>query len=476
MANLPFELRPEAAAHWLAQMDSAPPKTRGRHLYTVLQAMTGITPAEVRLPLLEILRPSVYTASEILARDFTRLAAPLSETARNTAKLSVFLHHQLAAGYESLTEESAPLAGHRALVSLGWMLVRILQLGEPIGSGVWQRLYRLYRQGQTQGWLTRPVADPTRKNTEETPLEAFKHAVMFVALAPMRFDPERLGELYLLLSRYRHAIELNHTPSTDGWYLDLSQPHGPRRAAPEFKQAMDLCLYLNMAPPPAEEGTTPLLRRLRHHLGQPQGGEAYTSDRRVDELWCRRESAMAELKRRQSRSPASGEWLTVPEFELAPMDHAPFATTEPAAPTERVSRVHRRLDGRLRQRRDDPVAVLEIEHIEVRPGDLVILKLLDETRIAAVVRWFQTSFQDSKVRFGLDLFTGKVEHVQAIIPGQGPTPAIGIIQARQRDAALILPPTRIKPGVQIWIGDREAQIIRLLEWTDDFCAYRLFYG
>ncbi|MBN2701902.1 MAG: hypothetical protein JXR29_10685, partial [Methylothermaceae bacterium] len=154
----------------------------------------------------------------------------------------------------------------------------------------------------------------------------------------------------------------------------------------------------------------------------------------------------------------------------------PFATTEPAAPTERVSRVHRRLDGRLRQRRDDPVAVLEIEHIEVRPGDLVILKLLDETRIAAVVRWFQTSFQDSKVRFGLDLFTGKVEHVQAIIPGQGPTPAIGIIQARQRDAALILPPTRIKPGVQIWIGDREAQIIRLLEWTDDFCAYRLFYG
>lgn len=475
MSDLPFDLRTEAAARWLEELESAPAKTRARHLYAALKALNAATlPEAVRLSLLEILRPSVFAASEILARDPVRLTAPLPETARNTAKLSALLHHEMAAGYERSLAGTASVAGHRILVSLGWMLVRVLQLGEPLGSSVWRRLYAIYQQGEIGGWLTQPVGEPLTGGLVETPKDRFKCAVALVALAPMRLEPHLMSELFLFLLQHRQYIELDDTPAVDGWSIDLSRARGPHRAGPALGSHGRL-LHLRMYLPQTGGSPPPLARRLQHHLGQPIPVEEYPLTRRVDELWRGRESIMAELKRRRSRSVSSNDWLTVPEFELTPLDNDSSTDNAPLFPASSMSRVYRRLEALLRMSEEDPITVLETENVSIQPGDLVVLKLLDETLLAAVVRWVQTSIQESKTRVGLDPFEGAIECVQALIVGQGPIHAIVITDAQRENAVLVLAPIRLKPGAKIMISDNEAQVARLLEWTDDFCAYCLIH-
>lgn len=472
MSDLPFDLQPEAAARWLEELESVPAKTRGRRLYAALKALNAATlPEMLRLALLEILRPSVVAASEILALDSLRFT-PLPEAARNAAKLSAFLHHELAAGYERSLTGAAPVAGHRILASLGWMLVRILQLGEPLRSGVWRRLYAVYRQGETQGWLTQPVSEPLAGDLMETSKDRFKCAVMFVAISPMRFEPRLMSEVFVFLLQHCQHIELGDTPTADGWSIDPLLARGPRRADLTAETHGHL-LYLSMHLPQTER-TSPLLLRLRHHLGHPPAGAEYPVTRRVDELWRGRESIVTELRRRQSRSsPSNKGWLAVPEFELTPLENASSADHAPIFPTNSNSRIHRRLDALLRLNQNDPIAVLETESIGIRPGDLVVLKLLDETLLAAVVRWVKTSLQESKTKLGLDPIEGTVECVQALIAGQGPIQAIRIIDAHGETAVLVLAPLRLKPGDRIMFGDSETQVVRLLEWADDFCAYSL---
>ncbi len=463
MFDVPFDLHPEAAARWLAELESVPIKTRSRHLYAALKALNATAlPETARLALLEVLRPWVVAASEILARNFVRFHAPQSDTARKTAKLSALLHHELAAGYERVLAEATLVAGHRILVSLGWMLVRILQLGEPLGSSVWKRLYAIYQQGETAKWLTQPVDEPLAAGLTEPPKDRFKCAVMFVALASMRLDPHLMSELFLYLLQHRQSIELSELPTVDGWFIDLSQATGPRRVGLDLGIPGRL-LYLKIHLPQTERPPSPLLQRLQYCLGQPPA-EEYPLTRRVDEVWCGRESILAELKRRRSQSVSSNAWLRVPEFELTPLDNDSSTST---------SRVYRRLDALLRMRQDNPITVLEMENINIQPGDLIVLELLDETLLAAVVRWVQTSVWGNKTKLGLEPFKGGVECVQALIVGQGPAHALAITDPLQENLVLALAPIRLKLGTKIMIGDSEAQVIRLLEWTDDFYAYCL---
>ncbi|MCX8049275.1 MAG: hypothetical protein N3A55_06410 [Methylohalobius sp.] len=465
MSTLPFAPQPQAVALWLEQLHAAPAKTRSRHLYAVLKtlnAMDLVNP--VRLSLLEALRPSVFVASEVSALDSLHLADPQSERARNTAKLSAFLHHEMALGYVKILAAMAPLAGHRALTSLGWMLVRIMQLGEPVSASVWRRLYSIYRQGEDEGWLTLAVSEPLAGEVKETAQDRFKCALAFAALSPMRFKPQLMGKIFEFLLAHHQIIVLSHMPEPAGWFVDLLSTAGPRR---QGKRTLDRCVYLSFKPSKVKTAAS-FWPRLQHHLGIPPSEANYPLTRRVDELWWGWESIVAELKRHQLRSASAKDWLTVPQFELAPLDSTPPSGQNSTA------RIRRRLDGLLQLSQSDTLAVLDIDNATIQPGDLVVLKLLDETLQAAAVRWIRTA--ESGIRLGLDLLGGSVEYFKAILVGRGPIEAIWINGGQERASAACFPPQlRLKPGESIVIGDREARVTRLLEWSDDFCAYALTY-
>ncbi len=460
MSALPFALYPEAAAGWIRQLEAMPVKTRAAQLYAALKALYATTlPETTRLFLLETLRPSVFAASEILAKDAAYVSAPLAEKARSAAKLSALLHHELALNYERSLSAATPLPGHRVMASLGWMLVRILQLGEPPGSSLFRRLYAAYRQGQAQGWLERLEVEPLNGVGAETPQDRFKCVAAFAALAPTRLDPRLIDELFGFLLRHRQHLALSDAPVADGWVVDLYRDQGPRRSG--FSE--DRILYLELRLPQTVELPSVLERRLNHLLGRsPQ--EEYPLARRVDELWHGWHSILAELSRQVS--PAN-LWLTVPEFELAAPDD-PSSTAIPPEPCQ--IRVYRRLNGLLRLRQDEASAVLEVEPVPIQPGDLLVLKLLDESLLATVVRWVRTGDGGTKIRLGLDLIGESAERVQVLIEGRHFT---GIVAVQGQSRVLLLSPLKLKPAMQLMINGRETQVLRLLEWAEQFCAYQL---
>jgi hypothetical protein len=457
---LPFALYPEAAAGWLRQLESMPVKIRAGQLYAALKALYAASlPETTRLLLLETLRPSVFAASEILAKDATYVGAPLAEAARSAAKLSVLLHHELALGYERLLTEATPLAGHRVMASLGWMLVRILQLGEP-PAGIFRRLYAAYRQGQAQGWLNHLESEPLNGVVAETPQDRFKCIAAFAALAPTRLDPRLMDELFGFLLRHRQYLALSDAPVTNGWVVDLYQDQGPRGSG---FVSEDRVLYLELRLPQTGELPSVLDRRLNHLLGRlPQ--EEYPLTRRVDELWHGWHSIIAELSRQVS--PAANLWLAVPQFELAPLDAYPSV----AIPPEFCQiRVYRRLNGLLRCQ-NEAIAVLEVEPVPIQPGDLLGLKLLDESLLVAVVRWVRVGGGGAKISLGLELIGGQAERVQVLIEGRHLT---GIAAVQGKSRILLLSPRRLKPATQLMLNGRETQVLRLVEWAEQFCAYQL---
>ncbi len=457
MASTPFVPEPEAVSRWLSDLDGAGIRSRARSLYEALRELNETSlDGKRRLSLLETLRQPVFAASELLARESVRSPVLWQEASRNTAKLSAFLHHELAAGYESL---SGPLARQRAIASLGQMILRIIQIGEPVSSGVWRRLYRCYSEARRQGWEEEPVAEPLLQR-QISPLRQFQWVLGFVALTPMRFDPSAMGGLFALLQS--GIVEVRFSASAAGWCFDPGQPKGPcraDRAAQRSGSVQYLSLSLAGCPESIDEK---IWLRLQHHVGQPAEA-AYPVERRVDELWLGWETIVTELSRRRNRRQNVG-WLEVPEFELSVPDGFDPISTE-------GGHIQRRLGAVLKQSRDGERALLETE-IAIAGADLVALKFLDGGLQLAVVRWVHPGWFGNPGHFGLDLFVGRSVLVKAIVPRLGPSDVILVSREGEGDV-LLLPPVKLKPGTEMLVDAGEARVARLLEWTESFCAYRL---
>ncbi len=457
MASVPFAPEPEALSRWLSDLEGAGIRGRARSLYEAARGLNEMSLDEDRrLSLLETLRQPVFAASELLAREFGRSPTPWQEGPRNTAKLSAFLHHELAAGYEALP---GPVAGQRAIASLGQMILRVVQMGEPLGSAVWRRLYRRYSEARRRGWEAEPVEEPLL-GRQISPLQQFQQVLGFVALTPMYFDAGEMGELFALLQR--GVVEVRFGVSAPGWCFDPARPKGPWPTDGLARPSGTVqCLGFSLAACPDSVDETIWLR-LQHYTGQADEA-AYPVERRVEELWLGWETIVTELSRRQSRRQHVG-WLEVPEFELSVPDGPGPAAVE-------GGRIQRRLGAVLKQSGDGGRALLATE-VPIAGGDLVALRFLDGGLQLAEVCWARPGRFGNPGLFGLDLFVGRATLVKAIVPGRGPGDAV--LVAREGDGdVLLLPPVKLKPGMEVLIDGGTARIARLLAWRERFCAYRL---
>ncbi len=466
MTDLPFPPNPEDAADWLAGLEKAGPKVRAHRLYQSLMVLNKIPlEATERFPLLETLRPGIFATSNILAVEFAALSPPLGESARNTAKLSAFLHHELALGYEQLPTDQTPLAGQRALASLGQMILRVIQLGEPLAASAWRRLFKHYRQGIDEGWLNLPAPEPLSYSDFFSALDQIKCILAFVALTPMRYDCASLTHLYSYLEKHKDQITISDTPTSALWFFDPQQAQGPRPVN-QFPATSHTIRYLVVAIKESQELPESVSRRWRHHFDQLSELE-YSKEKRIDELWCGWECSLSELRQYQRTPHQETEWLSVPEFEVILPD-APSVNNDTDSDWHRP---HRHINGLLKQCPHDSLAILET-NIGLRPGDLVGLKLLDETIMMSIIRWARPGTFGNQGRYGLELLEGEIRRVKAITPGLGPSPAIHIVSPDQ-GGGLLLPQVRLKPGMSILVGEHDFRIAKLLEWSNDFCAYQL---
>jgi cyclic-di-GMP-binding protein len=147
---------------WVAGLPKANLGETARLLYQALIELNQLAcTAEIRLQLLELLRPEVYFVCKHLERHFLNQAVVLDERPRKVANLCQALQNHLAIGYKLIVVQEVgstarePLqhlliALQRAAHSLCGTLIRASQLYCPVPEGLWLELHQLYQIGCNQ--------------------------------------------------------------------------------------------------------------------------------------------------------------------------------------------------------------------------------------------------------------------------------------------------------------------------------------
>jgi cyclic-di-GMP-binding protein len=147
---------------WVAGLPKANLGETARLLYQALIELNQLAcTAEIRLQLLELLRPEVYFVCKHLERHFLNQAVVLDERPRKVANLCQALQNHLAIGYKLIVVQEIgstarePLqhlliALQRAAHSLCGTLIRASQLYCPVPEGLWLELHQLYQIGCNQ--------------------------------------------------------------------------------------------------------------------------------------------------------------------------------------------------------------------------------------------------------------------------------------------------------------------------------------
>ncbi|HEY9036949.1 MAG TPA: hypothetical protein VIM96_09590 [Pseudomonadales bacterium] len=152
--------KPTAAAFsdWISHLPTANLGETARLLYQAITEMnrTQLSP-DVRLALLELLRPRIYHSCKGLAKHFLNQPIVLPARARNVAQLAQVLQNELAAGYTVVAVQgrglklsfrgntlNLTLPVHRAICDFSQVLLRSYMLFQPVPAGLWHSLHQLH--------------------------------------------------------------------------------------------------------------------------------------------------------------------------------------------------------------------------------------------------------------------------------------------------------------------------------------------
>jgi hypothetical protein len=174
---------PRGLKRWIEALPKANIGETARQLYQALIELNQlVTPSDVRLQLLELLRPEVYFVCKQLERHFLNQAIVLDERPRKVANLCQALQNHLAIGYKLIIVRLAPqqnlernqllaTALQRATYSLCGPLVRASQLYCPVPEGLWLELHQLYQIAVERDLHRRVIRDPQALHTQDLSIE-----------------------------------------------------------------------------------------------------------------------------------------------------------------------------------------------------------------------------------------------------------------------------------------------------------------
>ena len=156
------EASPRDLKRWVANLPKANLGETARLLYQALVELNQlVASSDIRLQMLELLRPEIYYVCQNLERHFLNQAVVLDERPRKVANLCQALQNHLATGYKLIISQEAgtpsrdgqqrlATALQRAAHSLCGALVRATQLYCPVPEGLWLELHQIYQVSLNQ--------------------------------------------------------------------------------------------------------------------------------------------------------------------------------------------------------------------------------------------------------------------------------------------------------------------------------------
>ncbi|WP_020207756.1 hypothetical protein [Gilvimarinus chinensis] len=231
---------PKSVAAWV----DALPLTRisfvSALLYSAVPELARLkTDGENHLALIETVRPAVHGSILGLSKTFLNQPIILPEPARKAATVAQALQKHLSNAYSCAlrdllnsksSDELRALAIHRAITSLGHLLLRSYQLYAPAMTQVWREINTLYQLAETLSLHTLPVDDPLPHHRGINTVEAaFLRICLLASCRPNQLRQVDLYNVYRALETLapKARLESERNMTAEGLYSVMLDSAGP---------------------------------------------------------------------------------------------------------------------------------------------------------------------------------------------------------------------------------------------------------
>lgn len=209
-------------------------------LYSAVPEIARLkTDGENHLALIEAVRPAVHGSILGLSKTFLNQPIILPEPARKAATVAQALQKHLSNAYSCAlrdllssksSNELRALAIHRAITSLGQLLLRSYQLYAPAMSQAWREINTLYQLAELLSLSTLPVEDPLPHHRGITTIEAaYLRIALLASCRPNQLQQNDLFNVYRALETLapKARLETEQNQQTDGLYSVMLDSAGP---------------------------------------------------------------------------------------------------------------------------------------------------------------------------------------------------------------------------------------------------------
>ncbi len=288
-----------------AWIDDLPPFNLGESAHRLYRLLSELDRIKLdyrkRLPLLEMLLPSVEHISQRLSKHYLNQPLVLPAKAQKVASLTQALQGHLANGYKLVAVQgqaklpkrdarlNVTLACYRGISTLTNALLRCYQLYFPIPSNLWLEIHQLYA-----------LAEQHKLDNKALPLEgsptvkrAYLQALLLASARPNQLRQQETEQIFNASASWSDCVDIHRDRLRDDLFaVDLNADKPPQYQS-QLKEENDHCRFLDTSPliqqlsrrPEVSDLTLPqgMSPLLVSHLRQAWGSLAERSFRRIEQ-------------------------------------------------------------------------------------------------------------------------------------------------------------------------------------------------
>jgi len=204
--------------------------------------------AKTRLEILELMRHPLQSIARGLTKEFLNQPVLLPESSKKTAIITLALYKHLLDGYLAVVSELTTkkmtggkhqdiygLSIHRALATIGLLLLRSNQMYSPIPKGLWQNAHVLFQLAETFNLSDFVAQDEYNLVNSHDASNTFIRSnyariLMLDCSHPNQLGQNDLSSLYDAFEKWSVYLKLtNYAPDHPNvyWLIDVNTDSGP---------------------------------------------------------------------------------------------------------------------------------------------------------------------------------------------------------------------------------------------------------
>jgi len=233
------EPTPKHLRQWIDNLPLANLGEVSRQVFhAIVEINQLIVEPEVRIKLLELIRPPVCFVCASLSKYYLNQPIKLPDKARKVSRLAKALDHNMAIGYKIIVNDCsnqehalgsrkykkiATLAIHRAISALGSTIVRACQLYSIPTENIWHELHQLYLIAEINQIHETPIEDAEHRLVRKLSCsDAYKRIMLLGCCRPNQLRQQDIGHIYEASQLWTKHVSLGNVDKKSTFVINLA--------------------------------------------------------------------------------------------------------------------------------------------------------------------------------------------------------------------------------------------------------------